>query len=95
MKAISKNVYFDVLDDIVDDYNNTYHKTIKMKPIAEECEEIIDNKTASIKTYNSFDPCKPYIASSILFLLVIIPGAFVYFIVNSHPKKMTNLLLLI
>ena len=33
MTAISKNVYFDVLDDIVDKYNNTYHKTIKMKPI--------------------------------------------------------------
>ena len=32
MTAISKNVYFDVLDYIVDDYNNTYHKTIKMKP---------------------------------------------------------------
>ena len=29
---MSKNVYFDVLDDIVDKYNNTYHKTIKMKP---------------------------------------------------------------
>ena len=33
MTAISKNVYFDVLDDIVDEYNNTYHKSIKMKPI--------------------------------------------------------------
>ena len=33
MTAISKNVYFDVLDDIVDKYNNTYHKTIQMKPI--------------------------------------------------------------
>ena len=33
MTAISKNVYFDVLDDIVDKYNNTYHKTIKLKPI--------------------------------------------------------------
>ena len=33
MTAISKNVYFDVLDDIVDKYNNTYHNTIKMKPI--------------------------------------------------------------
>ena len=30
--AISKNVYFDVLD-IVDKYTNTVHKTIKMKPI--------------------------------------------------------------
>ena len=33
MTAISKNVYFDVLDDIVDKYNNTYHNTIKMNPI--------------------------------------------------------------
>ena len=33
MKAISKNIYFDVLDDIVDKYNNTVHRTIKMKPI--------------------------------------------------------------
>ena len=33
MTDISKNFYFDVLDDIVDKYNNTVHKTIKMKPI--------------------------------------------------------------
>ena len=33
MTAISKNVYFDVLNDIVDIYDNTYHKTIKMKLI--------------------------------------------------------------
>ena len=33
MTATSKNVYFDVLDDIVNKYNNTVHKTIKMKPI--------------------------------------------------------------
>ena len=33
MTAISKNVYSDVLDDIVDKYNNTIHKTIRMKPI--------------------------------------------------------------
>ena len=32
MTAISKNAYFDVLNNIVDEYNNTYHKTIKMKP---------------------------------------------------------------
>ena len=31
--AISKNVYFDVLGNIVNKYNNTVHKTIKMKPI--------------------------------------------------------------
>ena len=33
MRAISKNVYFDVLDDIANKYNNTVHRTIKMKPI--------------------------------------------------------------
>ena len=32
MTSVSKNIYFDVLDDIVDKYNNTYHNTIKMKP---------------------------------------------------------------
>ena len=33
MTSISKNVYIDVLDDIVNRYNNTVHKTIKIKPI--------------------------------------------------------------
>ena len=33
MISIPKNVYIDKLDDIVDEYNNTYHTTIKMKPI--------------------------------------------------------------
>ena len=33
MTSISKNVYIDKLDDIVNEYNNTYHTTIKMKPI--------------------------------------------------------------
>ena len=44
MTANSKNVYFDVLDDIVDKYNNTYHKTIKTKPI--------DIKSDSFVEYN-------------------------------------------
>ena len=33
MTAILKNVYFNVLDDIVNKYNNTVHRSIKMKPI--------------------------------------------------------------
>ena len=32
MIAISKNVYFNVFNYIVDEYNNTYHGTTKMKP---------------------------------------------------------------
>ena len=44
MTAVSKNVYFDVSDDIVDEYNNTYHRTIKVKPI--------DVKSDSFAEYN-------------------------------------------
>ena len=33
MTAVSKNVCFDLLDDFVNKYNNTVHRTIKMKPI--------------------------------------------------------------
>ena len=44
MTAILKNVYVDVLDDIVNKYNNTIHKTIKMKPI--------DVKNGSFAEYN-------------------------------------------
>ena len=33
MTSVSKNVYIDKLDDIVSEYNNTYHRTIKMKPV--------------------------------------------------------------
>ena len=33
MTTISKNVYIDVLDDVVNKYNNTIHRTINLKPI--------------------------------------------------------------
>ena len=33
LTSITKNMYIDKLDDIVDKYNNTYHTTIKKKPI--------------------------------------------------------------
>ena len=33
MTSILKHEYIDKLDDIVNEYNNTYHRTIKMKPI--------------------------------------------------------------
>ena len=31
MTSLSKKVHIDILDDIVNKYNNTYHSTIKMK----------------------------------------------------------------
>ena len=33
MTSVSKNVYIYKLDDIVDEYDNKYHRTIKMKPV--------------------------------------------------------------
>ena len=33
MTSISKNLYIDKTDDIVNKYNNTYHRIIKMKPL--------------------------------------------------------------
>ena len=44
MTSISKNVYIDKLDDIVDEYNNTYHRTIKMKPADVKDNTYIDFK---------------------------------------------------
>ena len=52
MTAISKNVYFDVLDDIVNKYNNTVHRTIKMKPIDVENNTYVNSN----KEINDKDP---------------------------------------
>ena len=50
MTAISKNVYFDVVDNIVDKYNITYHRTIKMKPIDVTCDSFAEyNKESNEK----------------------------------------------
>ena len=52
MTSISKNVYIDKLDDIVNEYNNTYHRTIKMKPVDVKDNTYIDFK----KEVNDKDP---------------------------------------
>ena len=53
MTSISKNVYIDKLDDIVNEYNNAYHRTIKMKPTDVKNNTYIDsNKKLMIKTPN-------------------------------------------
>ena len=50
MTASGKNVYYDVLDDVVNKYNNTKHSTIKMKPIY-----VGDNKRVYIDEHNEKD----------------------------------------
>ena len=49
MTAVSKNVYFDVLDDIVDEYSNTYHRTIKMQPIDVKCNFMLNKMVILMK----------------------------------------------
>ena len=52
MTSISKNVYIYELDDLVNEYNNTYHRTIKMKPVDVKDNTYIDFK----KEVNDKDP---------------------------------------
>ena len=47
MTATGENVYHDVLDDVVNKYNNTKHSTIEMKPI-----DVRDNKRVYIDEHN-------------------------------------------
>ena len=50
MTATGKNVYYDVLDDVVNKYNNTKHSTIKMKLI-----DVKNNKRVYIDEHNEKD----------------------------------------
>ena len=52
MTLISKNMYIDKLDDIVNKYNNTYHNIFKMKPVDVKSSTYID----SSKEINDKDP---------------------------------------
>ena len=50
MTATGKNVYYNVLDDVVNKHNNTKHSTIKMKPI-----DVKNNKRVYIDEHNEKD----------------------------------------
>ena len=52
LTSISKNVYIDKLDDIVNKYNNTYYRTIKMKEVDIKPTACID----ASKEINNKDP---------------------------------------
>ena len=54
MTSVSKNVYIDKLDDIVSAYNNTYHRTIKVKTVDVKDNTYIDFK----KEINDKDPVR-------------------------------------
>ena len=52
MTSISKNVYIDKLDDTINEYNNTYHNSIKMKPVDVKTNKYFD----SSREINDKDP---------------------------------------
>ena len=52
MTSVSQNVHIDKLDDIVGEYSNTYHRTIKMKPVYVKDNTYIDFQ----KEINDKDP---------------------------------------
>ena len=47
MTATNKNVYYNVLNDVVSEYNNSNHSTIKMKPI-----DVKNNKRVYVDEHN-------------------------------------------
>ena len=53
MTAISKNVYIDKVDDIVNACDNTYHTTIKMKPV-----DVKDNASIDSSKEVNYKNCK-------------------------------------
>ena len=73
MTAIQQNIYFDVLDDIVNKYNNTVHRTIKMKPIevmddycAEYNEDLSNKENLYLVTMLEFQNIKTVLLKDIL-----------------------------
>ena len=54
MTAISKNVCYDALDNIVNKYNNTVHRTIKIKPIDVTNNSFLEYNEESNKEYPKF-----------------------------------------
>ena len=57
MTAVSKNVYFDVSDTIVNKYNNAYHKAVKIKPIDVKLDSYAEYNVDSDKKDLKFQVC--------------------------------------
>ena len=54
MTKIGENIYFNVLDDIIDKYNNTYHSSIKMKPKDVTDDAFVEYNEEPNKKYHKF-----------------------------------------
>ena len=84
MTSISKNVYIDELDDTVNEYN-TYHRTIKVKPVEVKDNTYIDFK----KEVNDKDP-KFKVEDH-----VRIPNAKIFLLKDTHEIDLKKFLLLV
>ena len=49
MTSISKNLYISKFEDTVNEYNNTYHRTLKMKPVDVKNNTYTDSNKGSLK----------------------------------------------
>ena len=63
-------MYIDKLDDIVNEYNNTYHRTIKMKPIDVKDNTYIniDEEVNEVKRYRSKEEEKEAVGPNFLWV---------------------------
>ena len=57
MTTVSKSVYFDVLDNVVNKYNDTVHRTIKMKPTDVASDSYVEYNKDSNLTNPKFKVC--------------------------------------
>ena len=71
MTAISKYMCFDVLNEIVDEYNNTCHKTIKIKPVDVKSDYFGEYNEQSNEKYLKFKVGHSVRISKYLMLMVI------------------------
>ena len=58
MTTISKNLYIDLLNDIVNRYNNIVHKTIKIKPVNVTNDSYVEYNEESNKKGPKFKDCE-------------------------------------
>ena len=67
--SISKKLYIDKLDDILDKFNNTYHSTIIIKPVDVKSNSYIDsseeinNKDPKLVTLLKYQNIKTFLKS--------------------------------
>ena len=98
MTAVSRNIYFDVLDNIVNKYNNTVHKTIKMKPIdvaPDSYVEYYEDSNEKDRKFEAGDRVKISIWKNILLKDILQIGQEKFLLLPKLRKHFRGLMLLV